>query len=104
MEDAKEARLSSAGNLVNVGNFDADGANVNNDSPDNSNDNLGVSFARSLCPPILSRGICLSAVGFFNPATEHPSDFHERGYQIQIAFFINGTDIKTKANNCFEYF
>lgn len=41
-------RRSADGNLVNVGNFDANGANVNNWKPDNVNDNLGVSFSRSL--------------------------------------------------------
>jgi len=38
----------SDGNLVNVGNFDSDGVNVNNDRPGNSNDNLAVSFSRNL--------------------------------------------------------
>jgi len=37
---------SSDGNLVNVGNSDTDGANVNNWKPDNSNDNIGVVLSR----------------------------------------------------------
>ena len=41
-------RRDSDGNLVNVGNFDADGANVNRNRPGNHNDNLGVAFSRSL--------------------------------------------------------
>jgi len=35
---------------VNLGNADADGANVNSNQPDNSNDNLGVLLSRSLKP------------------------------------------------------
>ncbi len=31
---------------MNVGNLDSDGANVNNDSPDNVNGNLGVCLSR----------------------------------------------------------
>ena len=38
---------SSDGNLVNVGNCDAKGANVNRNSPDNQNDNLGASLSRN---------------------------------------------------------
>ncbi len=44
----RKERRNSDGNLVNVGNFDADGVNVNRNRPDNHNDNLGVSFSRSL--------------------------------------------------------
>lgn len=40
-------RRNADGNLVNVGNFDADGANLNNNRPDNPNDNLGVCSSRS---------------------------------------------------------
>ncbi|HLC44041.1 MAG TPA: hypothetical protein VJK08_02880 [Patescibacteria group bacterium] len=40
-----EKRLSSDSKLVNVGNFNADGANVNRNRPDNHNDNLGVSVS-----------------------------------------------------------
>ena len=36
----------SDGNSVNVGNFDSDGLNVNNDSRDNANSNLGVCPSR----------------------------------------------------------
>lgn len=50
-EDGKnEKKRSSDGNLVNVGNFDTDGANVNRNDPRNANDNLGVSFSRSANP------------------------------------------------------
>lgn len=38
----------SDGNLVNVGNADSDGTNVNGNRPDNRNDNLGVSLSRSV--------------------------------------------------------
>jgi len=37
---------SSDGNFVNVGNFDSDGLNVNNDTRDNTNSNLGVCPSR----------------------------------------------------------
>jgi len=37
---------SSDGKFVNVGNFDSDGLNVNNDTRDNRNSNLGVCPAR----------------------------------------------------------
>lgn len=38
----------SDGNLVNLGNFDSKGANVNRRNPDNANSNLGVCFSRSV--------------------------------------------------------
>jgi hypothetical protein len=38
--------LTSDGNRVNVGNFDSDGLNVNNNWDDNVNDNIGLSSAR----------------------------------------------------------
>jgi hypothetical protein len=37
---------TSDGKFVNVGNFDSDGLNVNNDTRDNRNSNLGVCPAR----------------------------------------------------------
>ena len=40
--------LSSNGKLVNVGNFDRDGANVNDWNPRNSNDDIGVVLSRSV--------------------------------------------------------
>jgi len=40
----KTAR-SSDGNLVNVGNSDENGVNVDRNDPRNSNDNLGVRFS-----------------------------------------------------------
>ncbi|MDO8482774.1 MAG: hypothetical protein Q7S86_03080, partial [bacterium] len=67
----QKKRRSSDGNLVNVGNFDADGANVNNWNPDNSDDDLGVSFSRSLCLGLNGRGFFLLVFGFFNPTAEH---------------------------------
>ncbi len=47
MEKCRKRR-NSEGKLVNVGNFKSDGVNVNANEPDNRNDNLGVSFSRSL--------------------------------------------------------
>ena len=37
---------TSDGNRVNVGNFDSNGLNVNNNWDDNRNDNIGLSAAR----------------------------------------------------------
>jgi hypothetical protein len=46
-EEAKHnGAQSSDGNFVNVGNFDSDGLNVNNDDRSNSNSNLGVCPSR----------------------------------------------------------
>lgn len=39
--------LDSDGNRVNVGHFDSDGLNVNNNWDDNRNNNLGLSSARN---------------------------------------------------------
>jgi len=41
-------RLTSDGRLVDVGSFDADGADVGHWTPVNADDDLGVSFSRSL--------------------------------------------------------
>jgi len=76
-EEYKKGRRASDGKLVNVGNFDADGANVNRNTPDNSNDLLGVSFSRSLCPA-LNGGVFLFRLKASDPATQHSSDFFQR--------------------------
>jgi len=67
--------LDSDGNRVNVGNFDADGLNVNNYWDDNRNSNLGVSASRQspLYPteyPALRGGTFVSTflAGFYPPA------------------------------------
>lgn len=75
-------RRDSDGNLVNVGNFDAKGVNVNRNRPDNSNPNLGVSLSRSLrtedCPMIATILFVLySAFRGLNPATQHLTDLNE---------------------------
>lgn len=44
--DGDEQQVDSDGNRVNVGNFDDNGLNVNNNWDDNRNDNIGVSSAR----------------------------------------------------------
>jgi len=43
----KAGKISSDGNRVNVGNFDSNGFNVNNNWDDNRNDALGLSSART---------------------------------------------------------
>lgn len=49
--------LDSDGNRVNIGNFDAEGLNVNNNWDSNRNDNLGLASARqsSLYPAEVPR-------------------------------------------------
>ena len=44
--DGSGQHVDSNGNRVNVGNFDANGLNVNNNWDDNRNDNIGVASAR----------------------------------------------------------
>lgn len=74
-------RRDSDGNLVYVGKFDADGANVNRNRPDNSNDDLGVAFSRSLCPGLLAGVFFFFGISFFHPATEHSPNFMERFFK-----------------------
>jgi hypothetical protein len=62
--------LTSDGNRVNVGNFDSDGLNVNNNWDDNPNDNIGLSSARKspLCLMMNARllgGHSLTVRGMF---------------------------------------
>lgn len=68
---AGKTSRDSDGNLVNVGNFDDTGANVNNDRPDNRNDNLGVSFSRSV--PRLRGGV----FRMLQPSADHLADFDD---------------------------
>ena len=42
IEGKRYVKRTADGNLVNFGNSDADGANVNRWNPDNSNSNIGV--------------------------------------------------------------
>src|SRR3989344_1688695 len=44
--DGNRQHVDSNGNRVNVGNFDSDGLNVNNNWDDNRNDNIGLASAR----------------------------------------------------------
>lgn len=44
--DGSGQRVDSNGNRVNVGNFDSNGLNINNNWDDNRNDNIGVASAR----------------------------------------------------------
>ena len=63
-------RLTSDGNLVNLGNFDSNGLNVNRNRPDNWNDNLGV-----VSSEVLGKKRDLSKTRFclngFIPAAKH---------------------------------
>jgi hypothetical protein len=71
---ADKTSRTSDGNLVNVGNFDDDGANVNRNEPRNVNDNLGVSFSRSVAQPRLLRGWVFCV---FYPSTELTSNLDD---------------------------
>ncbi len=68
---AGKTSRTSDGNLVNVGNFDAKGTNVNRNEPRNSNDNLGVSFSRSV--PRLRGGVFRT----LNPSAYHFADLND---------------------------
>ena len=68
---AGKTSRTSDGNLVNVGNFDDTGANVNRNNPDNRNDNLGVSFSRSV--PRLRGGVFRGS----NPPADHFADLDD---------------------------
>lgn len=46
MDEGRQISVTSDDNRVNVGNFDENGLNVNNNWDDNYNDNLGVSASR----------------------------------------------------------
>ena len=68
---ADKMSRTSDGNLVNVGNFDDAGADVNRNNPDNRNDNLGVSFSRSV--PRLRGGVFRT----LDPPADHFSDLDD---------------------------
>jgi len=68
---AGKTSRESDGNLVNVGNFDDTGANVNRNNPDNRNDNLGVSFSRSV--PRLRGGVFRT----LDPSAGHLADLDD---------------------------
>ena len=68
---ADKTSRESDGNLVYVGNFDDTGANVNRNNPDNRNDNLGVSFSRSV--PRLRGGV----FRMLQPSTDHLADLND---------------------------
>ena len=53
-------RLSSNGNMVNVGNFDDNGLNVDNDNPRYRNDDIGFRVSRSV-----SKGPMMVLLCFF---------------------------------------
>jgi hypothetical protein len=66
-EGKEQRKQTSNGNLVNVGNADTKGVNVNNWNPDNSNDNIGVVLSRKFCKSkkaflIKQEGFCLEVV------------------------------------------
>lgn len=88
-------RRSSDGSLVNVGNFDSDGVNVNRNDPRNHNDNLGVAFFRSVRRTgSLQRGcfsFCCSFSALMNPPScfPIPMSFSERkAYRRSLILFV----------------
>lgn len=93
---------SSSGNLVNAGNCDPKGANVNNDQPDNSNDNLGALVVRNFLlawikglperRPFRSNFPCR-----FDPATQHSSDLVDHLLNQTIFLDVHDLQILRKA-------
>ena len=59
--DGNGQQVDSDGNRVNVGNFDSDGLNVNNNWDDNRNDNIGLSSARKSTPPSYAKNASTSS-------------------------------------------
>lgn len=86
---------------MNVGNADADGANVNRWTPDNANDNLGVSFSRSLYLALNGGVFFLSDL---DPTAEHFADFLKMFLAMYILFLIESFHVKTNPDHGFDYF
>lgn len=84
---------------MNVGNFDADGANVNRWNPDNANDNLGVSFSRSLYLA-LDGGVFF--LGALDPAAKHFADFLKRFLAVYVFFLVKSFHIKAEPYHGFN--
>lgn len=91
--------VDSDGNRVNLGNFDEDGLNVNNNWDDNRNSNIGLSSSRQSIPSLqvyllgLSRKIAIYSGGGelsrLQPAAEHTTDFVHKCLQSQILFMVD---------------
>ncbi len=97
-----KSRRSSEGNLVNVGNFDDKGANVNRNKPDNHNDNLGVCFSRSVqLKGALKRPFDMTA---FNPATYKIAYFYQLGRQGNICWLVDSFNGKGEPNEKIQRF
>ena len=96
--------LDANGNRVNVGNFDANGLNVNNWNDDNRNDNIGLASARQ------SRSIqnknfhrskwkfLLPLFGRFEPASQLAADVIKVCLDQDISLAIKGFDIFHQAD------
>ena len=80
---ARRKRRNSNGNLVNVGNADSDGMNVNGNHPGNRNGNIGV--ALSLKSLLRLFGVFQA----FYPTTEHAPDFMQFFLQSDVLFLVN---------------
>ena len=79
-EDDKKTRTSE-GNLVNVGNADSKGANVNRNKPRNSNDNLGVVSVRNSSPRPGTSGFLSACFRY----AHNPSAYH---FSHRLEFFL----------------
>lgn len=101
MDKCKKKRRDSDGKLVNVGNFNANGANVNRWTPDNVNDNLGLIFSRSLCLA-LNGGVFF--LDIFYPATKHFTDFLKKFFALNILSLIKSFYVEAKSYHGFDYF
>jgi hypothetical protein len=85
--------VDSDGNRVNVGNFDSDGLNVNNNRDDNRNDNIGAASARKspLClwNARLSAGILLSSSRGFDPPAQLATDLVHEAFERDVLFAVD---------------
>ena len=94
--DGSGQYVDSHGNRVNVGNFDANGLNVNNNWDDNRHGSIGVASARKSPPlsdrmPRLTRGIHFSGL---DPAAEHPADLVYQPFERNVFLIVD----------CFNFF
>src|SRR3989344_7179733 len=93
--DGNRQHVDSDGNRVNVGNFDSDGLNVNNNWDENRNDNIGVASARKShlfpvfenAPP--SGAFSLPFSAGFDPPAEHASDLVHRSLESRVFLIVD---------------
>ena len=84
----------SDGNLVNVGNFDTDGANVNRWNPDNTNSDIGVLLSRSVDKgntnilPLMHGSMFVVRKRSY-PSTEHPANLIQFFLKLDVVLLLH---------------